>query len=205
MTQNSSFSKGSLEIICGSMFSGKTDELIRRVDRARIAKQNVTVFKHKIDKRVHDTENFLTSRTGSKIEAIAVKTPEEILDYVKKHNIQVVGIDEAHFFSPYLVDVVAELIIQKKRIIIDGLELDFRGRPFAWVATLMAMADKVIKLNAICSECNDDTFCLSQRIIDGKPAKYDDPIILVGSEEYYIPRCRGCYQIDKKPDFTNQK
>ena len=197
--------KGSLEVICGSMFSGKTGELIRRIDRAQIAKQNVQVFKHSIDKRKHDgsdPNHWLTSRTGSKIDAVAVSSPEEIVEYVEAHNTQVVGIDEGHFFPEDLVNVVTILIQGKRRIIVAGLELDFKGVPFKGMATLLALADKVLKLNAICTECQNDTFCISQRIVDGKPASYDDPIILVGSEEYYIPRCRACHKIDKYPPLV---
>ena len=198
--------KGSLEVICGSMFSGKTEELIRRIDRARIAKQSVCVFKHLIDKRSHDgrdPEHWLTSRTGSKIEAVAVGSSSEIISITRKNKIQVVGIDEGHFFPGDLVNVVTTLLEDKKRVFVAGLELDFRGVPFNQMAMLLALADKVLKLNAICSECQQDTFCISQRIIDGRPAKYNDPIILVGSEDYYIPRCRACYQIDQNPLALN--
>ena len=198
--------KGSLEVVCGSMFSGKTEELIRRIDRARIAKQNVQVFKHSIDKRAHDSSDpshWLTSRTGSKIEALSVSSPEEIIDYVETNATQVVGIDEGHFFPEELVNIVSILVQAKKRVIVAGLELDFKGVPFRGMATLLALADKVLKLNAICTECLSDTFCLSQRIVDGKPASYNDPIILVGSEDYYIPRCRACHKIDKYPLLVN--
>ena len=195
-----SFEKGILEVICGSMFSGKTEELIRRIDRARIAKQKVQIFKHVIDKRSHDAsdpEKWLTARTGSKIEAVAVSSPNEILTYVNTYEPDVIGIDELHFFPIEIINVITRLIEKKKRILAAGLDLDFRGRPFNSVATALSLADKVLKLNAICSECNEDTFCISQRIIDGKPARYDDPIILVGSEECYLPRCRKCHSIDK--------
>ena len=197
--------KGSLEVVCGSMFSGKTEELIRRVDRARIAKQRVQVFKHAIDKRKHDDSDpthWLTSRTGSKIQAMAVNYPQEILDYVDAHDIEVIGIDEIHFFPIELITVVSKLLWKQKRIIAAGLDLNFRGEPFPCVATLLAIADEVLKLKAICASCQADTFCLSQRIINGKPARYDDPVILVGADEYYIPRCRACYEINEQPDLT---
>ncbi len=191
--------KGKLEVICGSMFSGKTEELMRRLKRAEYAKQNVLTIKHKIDTRRSFTE--ITSHDGKKRTAFSL---ENNLDSLLKiyelanKNIQIIGIDEIHFFPMELVDILLDLVDQGKRIIVAGLDLDFRGKPFEITSKLMSYADHILKLKAICVICGQDAHH-TQRIIDGKPAKYDDPIILVGASECYEARCKNCFQIERKP------
>ncbi len=194
--------KGRLEVICGSMFSGKTEELLRRLKRAEFAKQNVLTIKHSIDKRKKMTDaSNIYSHVGRERTAFVVSgSPEgldKILEFADK-DVDVVGIDELHFFSEKIVEVIIKLIDNGKRVITAGLELNFRGEPFPLVATLMAVADEVVKFKAICVVCGKEAH-YTQRIINGQPAKYSDPIILVGAEECYEARCRDCFKIDKKP------
>jgi len=187
---------GRLEIICGPMFSGKSEELIRRLRRAIIAKQRVMTFKHALDNRF--SFDCVASHAGDKIDAQAIDTPERILQFVQKGGADVIGIDEVQFFPNSIVYVIDELINSGKRVIAAGLDLDFRGIPFGPMPTLLTIADDVMKLKAICSVCGKDA-AFSQRLIDGKPAKYNDPIILIGAQESYQARCRTCYEIDQLP------
>ena len=191
--------KGRLEVICGSMFSGKTEELMRRLKRAEFAKQNVLPIKHHIDKRKSNT--YIVSHDGRERAAFPVDNGviavEKILELANK-NIDIVGIDEIQFFPNKVIDVICQLVERGKRVVVAGLDLDFRGEPFGIMPILMSIADEVTKLKAICVICCRDAHH-SQRIIDGKPAKYDDPIILVGAEECYEARCRDCFIIDKQP------
>ncbi|MFT6765657.1 MAG: thymidine kinase [Alteromonas naphthalenivorans] len=187
--------KGQLEVICGSMFSGKSEELIRRIKRAKIAKKNVLVFKPSIDNRTIMTQ--VASHDGNKFTAIAVDTPLQIPEKISP-DIDVIGIDEAQFFSHELVNVVLDLVEDGKTVIIAGLNLDYRAVPFGPMPTLITMADTVTKLSAICIPCGDDAY-FTQRIVNGHPAKYDDPVIQIGAEECYQARCRTCFVMDKKP------
>ena len=193
--QKTSFKKGSLEVVCGSMFSGKSEELIRRLRRAKIAQKPTIVFKPLIDTR-RGIEH-VTTHAGNKIEAIAVENALQIIERLP-HNIEVVGIDEAQLFSHELISVVFDLVDAGKHVIIAGLTLDFRGVPFGSMPTFMALADKVTALNAICIVCGEEA-TFTQRIVNGNPARYDDPIIQVGGEECYQARCRNCFIIDKNP------
>ncbi len=189
---------GRLEIICGSMFSGKTEELMRRLNRAEYAKQNVLTIKHKIDQRKSQT--CITSHNGRERLAFTIDNTFESLNKILElanKNISVVGIDELHFFPIELVTIICKLIEKGKRVIISGLDLDFRGEPFKITSLLLSIADEVTKLKAICTTCGQDAY-LTQRIINGNPAKYTDPIILVGAEECYQARCRNCHKIDQK-------
>jgi thymidine kinase len=190
-------SKGSLEVICGSMFSGKSEELIRRLKRAQLAKQNVLVFKHSLDERT--LLDYVVSHNGNKIKAIPIDNPSFISSLMTPE-IDVIGIDEVQFFSREIVNIVCTLIDQSKRVIVAGLDLDFRQHPFGSVPLLLAIADNVTKLKAICMLCGSDAH-FSQRLVDDHPAKYDDPTILVGAQESYQARCRNCYKIDKHPIF----
>lgn len=191
--------KGHLEIICGPMFSGKSEELIRRLKRTKIAKKPTVVFKPSVDIR-RGTE-FVTSHDGGKIPAFPVEHALMIPDLVPDE-IEVVGIDEAQFFSHELIDVVLQLTEAGKFVIVAGLNLDFRAVPFGPMPILMAVADTVTKLSAICIICGNEAF-FSQRLVDGKPARYNDPLIKVGAEESYQARCRECYVIDKKAVWQN--
>ncbi len=187
--------KGSLELICGSMFSGKSEELIRRLKRAELAKQNVLVFKHSLDDRT--TIEYVVSHCGSKLKAIPVENPQDILK-LTPNSVTVVGIDEVQFFDIAIIQVICQLIDLGKRVLIAGLDLDFRGKPFGPIPTLMAIADSVTKLQAICIHCGKNAH-FTQRLVNGKPAKHDDPLVLIGAEEAYQARCRSCHQIDQKP------
>lgn len=186
--------KGHLEVICGSMFSGKSEELIRRLKRAQIAQLNTVVFKHSLDDR--HTIEYIHSHNGDKLKAIAVERPEHIRELVFPE-VEVVGIDEVQFFSTEIVEIVLELIDSGKRVITAGLDLDFRGLPFGPLPALLAIADQVTKLKAVCIICGADAH-YTQRLVNGKPAKPTDPIILIGAEDCYQARCRNCYLIDKK-------
>jgi thymidine kinase len=191
--------KGHLEIICGPMFSGKSEELIRRLKRTKIAKKSTVVFKPSID--VRRGVNYVTSHDGSKIPAFPIDNAMMIPDLVADE-IEVIGIDEAQFLSHELIDVVLELTEKGKYVIIAGLNLDFRAVPFGPMPTLMALADTVTKLSAICILCGDEAF-FSQRLVNEKPAKYNDPLVKVGASESYQARCRDCYTIDKKAVWQN--
>jgi thymidine kinase len=177
---------GIVEVICGSMFCGKTDELIRRLRRATIAKQKVQVFKPVIDLR-YGIEK-VTSHAGSDFDATPVQAASQILQLIDFAT-TVVGIDEAQFFDPDIVQVVEELAAKGIRVIVAGLDLDFKGEPFGSIPVLMARAEQVTKLQAICMECGEPA-CRSQRFVNGKPARYDDPVIIVGASELYEARCR---------------
>lgn len=189
---------GILEVICGPMFSGKSEELIRRMRRAKIAKQTVAVFKPSTDTR--GSIEHVSSHAGSTIDALSVTNPSAIYEQVMNNNIAVVGIDEVQFFSNEIIVVICKLLDSNRRVIVGGLDLDFRGVPFGPVPTLLAVADKITKLQAICTECGQDAH-FTQRLVNSSPAKYDDPIILVGAQEAYQARCRDCYRIDKFPFF----
>lgn len=187
---------GRLEMICGPMFSGKSEELIRRIRRAVIARQNVMTFKHSLDDRF--SFDCVSSHTGDKIDAQAVEMPERILEFAHRGSIDVIGIDEVQFFSNDIIYVIDELVNQGKRVIAAGLDLDFKGVPFGPMPLLLTLAYDVAKLKAICSICGKDA-AFSQRLINGKPAKFTDPIILIGAEESYQARCRTCYTIEQVP------
>lgn len=186
--------KGHLEVVCGPMFSGKSEELIRRLRRTTIAQKPSVVFKPSIDTR--RGVEYVTSHDGGKIPAIPVESAHHILDNIPART-EVIGIDEAQFFSHEIINVVLELTDQGKYVIVAGLNLDFRAIPFGPMPTLMAIADTVTKLSAICILCGDEAF-FTQRLVNNHPAKYDDPLIKVGAEEAYQARCRDCYVIDKK-------
>jgi len=182
---------GWVEVICGSMFSGKTEELIRRVRRARIARQKVQVFKPAIDTRYAGRE--VASHNGMQWEAIPVEDTAQLRPLIEPDT-TVVALDEVQFFDDDVVALCEELADRGVRVIVAGLDMDFRGEPFGPVPALMARAEQVSKLQAICVVCGGPA-SRTQRIINGKPAAYDDPVILVGAEEAYEARCRGCHEV----------
>jgi thymidine kinase len=183
--------KGQLEVVCGSMFSGKTEELIRRVRRAQIARQQVQVFKPALDDRYGVQR--VTSHNGVNVEAVSVEGAREILDLTQP-TVQVVAIDEAQFFGDEICHVCDELTGRGLRVIVAGLDMDFRGEPFGPMPLLLAQAEKVDKLRAICVVCGREA-SRTQRLIDGQPARYADPVILVGAKEVYQARCRNCHDV----------
>ena len=183
---------GRIEVICGSMFCGKTEELIRRVRRAIIARQKVKVFKPKIDDRYGIQS--ITSHTGQSVDAIAVDAARDILELANGET-TVVAIDEAQFFDGAIVDVVQRLVDQHNiRVIVAGLDTDFRGEPFGAMPLLLSIAEEVVKLHAICVVCGEAA-SRTQRLVNSEPAAYDDPIILVGAQESYEARCRRHHQL----------
>ncbi len=184
-------SRGRVEVICGSMFSGKTEELIRRIRRAAIAKQKVQVFKPALDSRYGLA--LVKSHNGAGFEAVPVNSAESIFTHLRPDT-TVVAIDEVQFFDPAIVTVCQQLADQGKRVICAGLDTDFRGEPFGPIPTLMALAEDVEKLRAICVVCGEPA-SRTQRLINGQPAAYDDPIVLLGAAEVYEARCRQCHLV----------
>lgn len=183
---------GRIEVICGSMFCGKTEELIRRVRRAIIARQKVKVFKPKIDDRYGIQS--ITSHTGQSVDAVAVESAAEILNLANGET-TVVAIDEAQFFAEGIIDVVQRLVEELNlRVIVAGLDTDFRGEPFGAMPQLLSIAEEVVKLHAICVVCGESA-SRTQRLVDGSPATYDDPIIMVGAQESYEARCRRHHEV----------
>ena len=182
---------GTLVVITGSMFSGKTEELIRRSRRALYARRSVQVFKHALETRPEESE--IRSHNGIPHEAIAVASSEELLHMVESGT-DVVAIEEAQFFDAGIVDACGELADAGYEVIATGLDMDFRGEPFGPMPALMAGADEMVKLRAICARCGRDA-SHSQRLIDGRPAPATAPTILVGAEESYEARCRHCHEV----------
>ncbi len=182
---------GWIELICGSMFSGKTEELIRRVKRARIARQKVQVFKPVLDDRY--LVEKVSSHDGLHWDALTVHDAGEILSLVEDDT-DIVAIDEVQFFDWTIAEVCEELANRGKRVILAGLDMDFRGEPFGPMPLLMAQAEAVDKLQAICVVCGAPA-SRTQRLINGSPANYDDPVILVGASEVYEARCRRCHEV----------
>lgn len=183
---------GHVELICGSMFSGKTEELIRRVKRVQIARQKVQVFKPAIDAR-RGTVQEIGSHDGAHVDAVAVRDARSILPAMEAGT-DVVAIDEAQFLDAKIVGVCKTLADHGKRVILAGLDLDFRGEPFGPMPDLMARAEIVDKLRAICVVCGNEA-SRSQRLVNGQPAHYDDSVIMVGAEEVYEARCRECHEV----------
>ncbi|MCE9677129.1 thymidine kinase [Paraclostridium bifermentans] len=184
---------GYIEIVIGPMYSGKSEELIRRLKRAKIAKQNVVVFKPLIDDRY--SKEDVVSHSGYAINAIPIKDCSEMEKYINEDT-QVVGIDEVQFFDNEVVDMAIKLADKGIRVIAAGLDMDFKGEPFGPTPKLLAVAEFVDKIQAICSVCGQPA-TRSQRLINGKPAKYDEPIIQVGAVESYEARCRKCHVVEK--------
>jgi thymidine kinase len=188
-------STGSIEVITGSMFSGKTDELIRRLRRARIARQNVQVFKPVIDNR-YGLEK-VTSHAGTEFEATPVHSADQIEPLIRPET-TVVAIDEAQFFSADVCVVSQRLAASGVRVIIAGLDQDFRGAPFGPMPQLMALAEDVTKLHAICAVCGEEA-SRTQRLIDNQPASFDQPVVVVGASELYEARCRAHHDVPGRP------
>jgi len=185
---------GWIEVICGSMFSGKTEELLRRLRRAVIARQNVQLFKPAIDNRYGIS--IVASHDGTQWEGTVIHNPIELLEHVQPDT-HVVAIDEVQFFDKGIINVCDALALQGKRVIVAGLDLDFRGEPFGPMPELMAKAESVRKLHAICMVCGGEA-SRTQRLINGRPAYYEDPVILIGAEEAYEARCRGCHEVPRR-------
>jgi len=190
-------SGGWIEVICGVMFSGKSEELIRRVRRAIIARRKVQVFKSHLDERYAGIYH-ISSHDGRTVEAVPVDTPEQIARAVLPET-QVVGIDEAQFLDASVVQLATDLANSGKRVIVAGTDSDFRGEPFGAMPQLLAVAEVVDKLHAICVICGNPA-SRNQRLIGGRPARYDSPTIMVGSAESYEARCRSCHSVPRRDE-----
>jgi thymidine kinase len=188
---------GWIEVICGVMFSGKSEELIRRVRRAMIARKSVQVFKSHLDERYAGIYQ-VSSHDGRTTEAIPVDTPEQIARALEPET-QVVAIDEAQFLDESIVELVTTLASRGRRVILAGTDTDFRGEPFGPMPRLLAVAELVDKLHAICVVCGNPA-SRNQRLIGGQPARYDSPTIMVGSAESYEARCRGCHRVPRRDE-----
>ncbi|WP_350343562.1 thymidine kinase [Proteinivorax tanatarense] len=185
---------GWIEVITGSMFSGKSEELIRRIKRARYGKKKIEVFKPRIDARY--CRESVVSHNGDKITATNIENASEIKDFISQQ-VQVVAIDEIQFFDKEIVNICKDLADSGKRVIVAGLDMDFRGKPFGYTNLLMSMAEYVDKLQAICVVCGNPA-SRTQRLIEGKPATHSDPTILLGAKESYEARCRKCHEVPKE-------
>ncbi|NOZ70296.1 MAG: thymidine kinase [Chloroflexi bacterium] len=188
-------SSGWIEVICGSMFSGKTEELLRRLRRAIIARQNVQLFKPAVDNRYG--VRTVASHNGLRMDGLVVTSAAELAAEIAPDT-TVVAIDEVQFFDEDIVQVCADLAYRGLRVIVAGLDLDFRGEPFGPMPTLMAQAESVDKLHAICMKCGGEA-SRTQRLIDGRPAYYEDPVVMVGASEAYEARCRACHEVPHHP------
>lgn len=187
---------GWIEVVCGSMFAGKTEELIRRVRRIEYAKKEVIVFKPVIDNRYSTDE--VVSHINNRTKSIPLEKATDAWKYLSKLP-YAVAFDEAQFFDEELVSICEKLADAGVRVIVAGLDRDFRGEPFGVMPEFLARAEYVTKLQAICQVCGEPA-TRTQRIIDGKPANYSDPIILVSAKEKYEPRCRHCHLVPGAPN-----
>lgn len=193
--------RGRIEVICGSMFSGKSEELLRRVRRAEIARQRVQVFIPALDTRYGT--GTVNSHDGRAKEALVVSTSDEIDSQIRPDT-TVVAIDEAQFFDLGLIRLCRDLAVGGVRVIVAGLDKDFRGEPFGPMPGLMVEAEDVEKLHAICIVCGEDA-THTQRLVNGQPASYDDPVIMIGAHERYEARCRQCHRVPGHPDHIPTK
>lgn len=193
---------GMVEVITGCMFAGKTEELIRRIKVLEFAKKEVLVFKPRIDNRYIADE--VVSHAGSHVTCILVSTSQDIVREVDAHpECEVIAIDEIQFFDQDIILAINEFAEDGKRVMVAGLDMDFKGEPFGVMPTLLTQAEFVTKLTAVCTSCGSPA-TRTQRLVDGKPAKYDDPIVLVGAAESYEARCRHCHHIANKPQFIRE-
>ncbi len=189
------YQEGWLEVICGCMFAGKTEELIRRINVLSFARKNILVFKPAIDDRYSDCE--IVSHAGTKVPSIVVHQARDILDNITEET-EVVAIDEGNFFDKEIVDVCELLANKGIRVMVAGLDKDFRGEAFGVLPELLTRAEFVTKLTAVCTKCGAPA-TRTQRLVDGKPASFNDPILLVGALDHYEPRCRHCHEGLDKP------
>lgn len=189
----------SFELITGPMSCGKTEELLRRIRRSIIAKRKVKVISPDIDTRAKG--DYIESRNGLWLDAIKVKHAIQIMSVVKPDD-EVIAIDELQFFDSNIVKVISKLMDEGKKVIGTGLELDFKAEPFGSMPELMCIATKVDKLHAVCMKCGCEHATRTQRLIDGKPADKNSPLIMIGGDETYEARCIKCYEL---PDVEAEK
>ncbi|HEX6749774.1 MAG TPA: thymidine kinase [Longimicrobium sp.] len=184
--------QGWVEVITGVMFSGKSEELIRRVRRALIARRRVQVFKSALDDRYHGI-GHVSSHDGTGVDAVPVRSSLEVAQRVHPQT-QVIAIDEAQFLDDGIVDVISALADRGARVIVAGIDMDFRGEPFGPMPRILALAEAVDKLHAICMVCGASA-TRNQRLVNGEPAPYEGPVVQVGGHESYEARCRRCHQV----------
>ena len=189
------YREGWIEVISGCMFAGKTEELIRRINVLSYAKKNIIVFKPKIDNRYSDSE--IVSHSGAKVPCLVVEKAQDILKKIEADT-EVVAIDEVQFFDKDIVEVCEYLADKGIRVMVAGLDKDFRGESFGVMPELLTRAEFVTKLTAVCAKSGAPA-TRTQRLVNGKPAGFEDPIVMVGADESYEPRCRHCHQVPNKP------
>ena len=189
------YREGWIEVISGCMFAGKTEELIRRINVLSYAMKNIIVFKPKIDNRYSDSE--IVSHSGAKVPCLVVEKAQDILKKIEADT-EVVAIDEVQFFDKDIVEVCEYLADKGIRVMVAGLDKDFRGESFGVMPELLTRAEFVTKLTAVCAKCGAPA-TRTQRLVNGKPAGFEDPIVMVGADESYEPRCRHCHQVPNKP------
>lgn len=188
------YNPGWIEVICGCMFAGKTEELIKRIKVLEYAKKKVVAIKPTMDNRY--SENMIASHAGNLCKCICVDVNDlsTIESLINDKTIDAVVIEEIQFFDYKIVDICERLANSKKRVIVAGLDTDFKGEPFEVTAALLAKAEFIYKLSAVCNICGSPA-TKTQRLINGQPAKKDDPVILVGASECYEARCRKCHKV----------
>lgn len=185
---------GHIEVITGPMFAGKTEELIRRVRREAFAQKNIIVFKPSIDQRYAFDE--VVSHNNNRIQSIAIANSLEMESHVDD-SIEVIAIDEIQFLDEGVIPLIQKYANQGIRVIVCGLDQDFRGEPFTFMPKLLSLAEEVQKLTAICVKCHAPA-TRTQRLVNGKPAFYEDPLILIGAKNDYEARCRACHEVPHK-------
>lgn len=189
----------SFELITGPMSCGKTEELLRRIRRAIIAKKKVKVISPEIDTRTQG--DYIESRNGLWLDAIKVRNAAQILSVVKEDD-EIIAIDELNFFDEHIVKVVTKLVESGKKVIGTGLDLDFKAEPFGYMPELLCLATTVVKLTAVCMKCGSEYGTRTQRLIDGQPVDKNSPLIMIGGDETYEARCIKCYEL---PDVKSEQ
>ena len=187
---------GWIEVITGPMFAGKTEELLRRVKRLEYAKKHIVVFKPLMDDRFSDSE--VVSHNNNRTKSVNISFSKQIFDHIDEKT-DVVAVDEIQFLDFEAVGIIEFLASEGIRVIVSGLDRDFRGEPFSFMPKLLSLAEYVTKLTAICVKCGRPA-TRTQRIVNGKPARYVDPIVMIGAEESYEARCRTCHKVYRKPN-----
>ncbi|HKM11562.1 MAG TPA: thymidine kinase [Bacilli bacterium] len=193
---------GRIEVITGPMFAGKTEELIRRVRRAEFAKENIVVFKPLIDDRY--AQNEVVSHNNSRTRSVNIRAAKEIFEYIDEKT-NIIAIDEVQFLDDEVVSISEQLANRGMRVIVSGLDQNFRGEPFSFMPDLLALADEVLKLTAVCVICHAPA-TKTQRLVNHEPANFNDPLIVVGASDSYEARCRHCHEVPGRPnDFLKKK
>lgn len=192
------YQEGYIEVITGCMFAGKTEELIRRINVLKFAHKNIIVFKPAVDNRYSDSK--VVSHAGTSVQSVVIDKATDILKYVTNET-DVVAIDEVQFFDDEIVKVCDHLALEGKRVMVAGLDMDFRGEPFGVIPKLMTTAEFVTKLTAVCTECGAPA-TRTQRLVNGKPASYNDPVVMIGASESYEARCRHDHIVLDKPQIN---